>query len=205
MMGKRYSNQLPDHILNLKVVSGLSCVKIYWHWTCHRFFSINDYWLKNWRAAEENRDEITEWKLTAKKNKSNSRQEPGCNKGVHLPKLPRKRILNTISLSEKLKSREKQKLPSASDIEGAAHGLVRLYSLYQFDVKKFSEEAIISTTLDNGQVVYSEPSLLPVVCKSYLIFIATLGTQVIDIRQTHYKFQAFYDFIRNIGFRISCQ
>lgn len=66
---------------------------------------------------------------------------------------------------EKLRSREEHKLPSANDIEGAAHGLVRLYSLYQFDVQKFSEEGIVSTTLDNGQVVYSEPSLLPVVCK----------------------------------------
>ena len=62
--------------------------------------------------------------------------------------------------------REEQKLPSDADVEGAAHGLVRLYSLYLFDVQKFSEEGIISTTLDNGQVVLREPSLMPVNCES---------------------------------------
>jgi len=37
----------------------------------------------------------------------------------------------SFSFADKLKNRELQKLPSRLDIDGAAHGLVRLYSLYQ--------------------------------------------------------------------------
>ena len=44
------------------------------------------------------------------------------------------------------------------------------FSLFlQFDVAAFSEEGRISTTLDNGQVVLSEPSVLPVNCKYYFL------------------------------------
>jgi hypothetical protein len=63
-----------------------------------------------------------------------------------------------------------------------AHGLVRLYSLYQFDVKMFSEEGRISTTLDNGQVVLSEPSLLPVNCKLYSFMSVLMDKDVEEYR-----------------------
>ena len=48
---------------------------------------------------------------------------------------------------------------------GAAYGLARLKSLYAFDMKPFIDEGIISTTLDNGQVVLSDPSVLKLNCK----------------------------------------
>ena len=48
---------------------------------------------------------------------------------------------------------------------GAAYGLARLKSLYTFDMKPFIDEGIISTTLDNGQVVLSDPSVLKLNCK----------------------------------------
>ncbi len=69
--------------------------------------------------------------------------------------------------AEKLKNREQSKLPDSSDVDGAAHGLVRLYSLYQFNVSAFADEGRISTTLDNGQIVLSEPSVLPVNCECF--------------------------------------
>ena len=33
--------------------------------------------------------------------------------------------------ADKLKEREQSKLPDSGDVDGAAHGLVRLYSLYK--------------------------------------------------------------------------
>ena len=48
---------------------------------------------------------------------------------------------------------------------GAAYGLARLKSLYAFDMKPFIDEGVISTTLDNGQVVLSDPSVLKLNCK----------------------------------------
>ena len=50
-------------------------------------------------------------------------------------------------------------------LTGAAYGLARLKSLYAFDMKPFIDEGIISTTLDNGQVVLSDPSVLKLNCK----------------------------------------
>ena len=70
-------------------------------------------------------------------------------------------------LSE-LKEREKEKLPDEYDIHGAAFGLVRLKSLYKFDLKSFVEEGVISTSLENGQIVLSEPSVLKLNCKYIL-------------------------------------
>jgi len=71
-----------------------------------------------------------------------------------------------------LKEREKEKLPDEYDIHGAAFGLVRLKSLYTYNMKSFVEEGIISTTLDNGQVVVSEPSVLKL--NSYDLFMMGL-------------------------------
>lgn len=71
-------------------------------------------------------------------------------------------VIDIKSDLERLKDREKEKLTSSSDVDGAAHGIVRLYSLYQFNVSVFANDGRISTTLDNGQVVLSEPSVLPV-------------------------------------------
>lgn len=50
-------------------------------------------------------------------------------------------------------------MPDAYDVQGAAYGLVRLHSLYKYDLEKFIHEGVISTTLDNGQVVLSDPSV----------------------------------------------
>ena len=67
-----------------------------------------------------------------------------------------------------LKEREKEKLPDEYDIHGAAFGLVRLKSLYKFDLKSFVEEGVISTSLENGQIVISKPSVLRFNCKCIL-------------------------------------
>ena len=74
-------------------------------------------------------------------------------------------VLNDLS---ELKEREKEKLPDEYDIHGAAFGLVRLKSLYKFDLKSFVEEGVISTSLENGQIVLSEPSVLKLNCKYIL-------------------------------------
>ena len=54
---------------------------------------------------------------------------------------------------------------------GAAYGLARLKSLYTFDMKPFIDEGIISTVLDNGQVVLSDPSVLKLNCKFTIRFV----------------------------------
>ena len=59
-----------------------------------------------------------------------------------------------------LPEREKEKLPNIDDVEGAAFGLVRLHSLYQFDLERFLDQGVIETTLDNGQKVESRPANL---------------------------------------------
>ena len=69
-----------------------------------------------------------------------------------------------------LKSREQEKLPDDYDIKGGAFGLVRLKSLYNFKLKPFVEDGVISTTLDNGQVVLSPPSVLKLNCMSSKLF-----------------------------------
>ena len=69
-----------------------------------------------------------------------------------------------------LKEREKEKLPDEYDIHGAAFGLVRLKSLYKFDLKSFVEEGVISTSLENGQIVISKPSVLRFNCKCILLY-----------------------------------
>lgn len=61
--------------------------------------------------------------------------------------------------------REKEKLPSLDDVEGAAYGLVRLVNLYQLNLTSFIENGIIDTTLENGQVVYSKPSVVKPTCE----------------------------------------
>jgi hypothetical protein len=67
---------------------------------------------------------------------------------------------------ESLKDREThQKLPDEYDVQGGAHGLVRLHSLYRLNLESFSKEGRMSTTLDNGKVVYSQPSVLKFNCK----------------------------------------
>ena len=68
-----------------------------------------------------------------------------------------------------LKDREQEKLPDDYDIKGGAFGLVRLKSLYNFKLEPFVEEGVISTTLDNGQVVLSQPSVLKLNCKIFRI------------------------------------
>eukprot|EP00095_Tigriopus_kingsejongensis_P006819 maker-scaffold82_size396747-snap-gene-1.16 protein:Tk06819 transcript:maker-scaffold82_size396747-snap-gene-1.16-mRNA-1 annotation:"hypothetical protein DAPPUDRAFT_308081" len=60
---------------------------------------------------------------------------------------------------EFLIEREDEKLVNQDDIEGAAFGIVRLYSLYRFNLSQFVESGVISTTLDNGNVVLSSPSV----------------------------------------------
>jgi len=71
---------------------------------------------------------------------------------------------DTISLIqdlEMLKNRtQEEKLPDKLDVEGGAHGLVRLYSQYTYNVTELVENGKIVTTLDNGQKVESEPSVL---------------------------------------------
>ena len=64
-----------------------------------------------------------------------------------------------------LKERENEKLPDYYDIQGGAFGLVRLKSLYDFKLEPFVNEGIISSTLDNGQIVLSQPSVLKLNCK----------------------------------------
>ena len=61
--------------------------------------------------------------------------------------------------------REKEKLPSLHDVQGAAYGMVRLVNLYRLNLTSFIREGIIDTTLDNGQVVYSRPSVVKPICK----------------------------------------
>lgn len=61
-----------------------------------------------------------------------------------------------------LKERETEKLVNEYDIDGAAFGLVRLHSLYQFNLSQFVDRGIISTTLDNGHKVLSRPSVRPI-------------------------------------------
>ena len=65
----------------------------------------------------------------------------------------------------RLKEREKEKLPDDYDIQGGAFGLVRLKSLYDFKLGPFIQEGIISSTLDNGQIVLSQPSVMKLNCK----------------------------------------
>ena len=70
-----------------------------------------------------------------------------------------------VPFSELLFDREKEKLPNLYDVEGAAFGLVRLHSLYKYDLNRFTQEGVIATTLDNGKVVLSQPSRLKPTCK----------------------------------------
>lgn len=74
-----------------------------------------------------------------------------------------------------LKDREQEKLPDDYDIKGGAFGLVRLKSLYNFKLEPFVEEGVISTTLDNGQVVLSKPSVLKLNCKIFWTFSISEG------------------------------
>lgn len=60
-------------------------------------------------------------------------------------------------------------MPDLYDVDGAAFGIVRLHSLYKFNLTRLIEEGVISTTLDNGQVVLSSPSVLKLTCKSFII------------------------------------
>ncbi len=64
--------------------------------------------------------------------------------------------------------REKDKLPDLSDVEGDAFGLVRLHQMYKYDMGRFIRDGVISTTLDNGQVVVSGPSVLNLTCESFM-------------------------------------
>ncbi len=73
-------------------------------------------------------------------------------------------VLTRRIFSAFLSERESEKLPDLYDVEGAAFGLVRLHSLYRYDLHKFAHDGIISTTLDNGQVVLSDPSVINVTC-----------------------------------------
>lgn len=66
-------------------------------------------------------------------------------------------IINDFNI---LRAREEEKLPDEHDVHGGAFGLVRLKSLYDFDMTKFVQEGIIDTVLDNGQAVLSAPSVL---------------------------------------------
>ena len=62
-------------------------------------------------------------------------------------------------------AREQEMLPARRDVEGGAFGIVRLWCLYKFNETEFIKSGIISTTLANGQVVQSRPSILKVNCK----------------------------------------
>ena len=72
-----------------------------------------------------------------------------------------------VELSELITIREKEKLVNITDVEGGAFGLVRLRTLYQYDLDLFVNKGIIHTTLDNGQVVTSQPSVTLISCKRY--------------------------------------
>ena len=67
--------------------------------------------------------------------------------------------------SETLMAREQEMLPAKRDVEGGAFGIVRLWCLYKFNETEFIKSGIISTTLANGQVVRSRPSILKTNCK----------------------------------------
>ncbi len=41
--------------------------------------------------------------------------------------------------------------------------------MYKYDIRKFTREGIISTTLDNGQVVLSTASVLNLTCECHLL------------------------------------
>lgn len=58
-----------------------------------------------------------------------------------------------------LKERENEKLPDEYDIQGAAFGLLRLKSTYDFKMKPFIQDGVLSTMFDDGQVVLSKPSI----------------------------------------------
>ena len=62
-------------------------------------------------------------------------------------------------------AREQEMLPARRDVEGGAFGIVRLWCLYKFNETEFIKSGIISTTLANGQVVRSRPSVLKINCK----------------------------------------
>ena len=64
--------------------------------------------------------------------------------------------------------REEEKLPARRDVEGGAFGIVRLWCLYKFNTTDFVEQGIISTTLGNGQVVRTRPSVLKMNCECNL-------------------------------------
>lgn len=84
----------------------------------------------------------------------------------------RENLIGNNSLIEdlqKLAEREEEKLPDEYDVQGGAYGIDRLYSLYTFDLKSFKDSGIISTTLDDGQVVLSKPSVLKLNCRSFKI------------------------------------
>ena len=71
-------------------------------------------------------------------------------------------LLNDLA---QLKDREEEKLPDEDDVKGAAYGLGRLRSLYTFDMQSFVKDGVISTTMDNGQIVLSNSSILRLNCK----------------------------------------
>ena len=73
-------------------------------------------------------------------------------------------------LSANLVSREKEKLPDLNDVDGGAYGIVRLHSLYKFNLSRFVEDGVISTTMGHGQIVLSSPSVLKMTCKYSVFF-----------------------------------
>ena len=62
--------------------------------------------------------------------------------------------------TETFANRTQEKLPGPHDVQGAAHGLARLQSLYSLNSEKMIEEGIIESKIKNGIQAVSKPSVM---------------------------------------------
>ena len=62
-------------------------------------------------------------------------------------------------VSDGLRNREAEKLPSHYDVEGGAHGIARLHSLYELDGEKIVRDGVVKADIKNGIKAASEPSV----------------------------------------------
>ena len=65
----------------------------------------------------------------------------------------------TQFFSDELRNREAEKLPGLIDVEGGAHGIARLHSLYELDGEKMVREGVVKADIKNGIKATSEPSV----------------------------------------------
>ena len=65
----------------------------------------------------------------------------------------------TRKIFDSLRNREAEKLPSRYDVEGGAHGIARLHSLYDLDGGRMVREGVVAADIKNGIKATSEPSV----------------------------------------------